>query len=177
MNLGTVYHWIYCLPLPRAALLAVLCVGNFLLIRSVWGCRAGWRWLCAGALAVWALVVLHLTLLGRDPGTVSEPAWIPFHSYTAMIQTGNREILRSNFMNTALFLPGGLLLGQLLPRTHAPWVRALTALGLLILFSLGVEACQYATCRGLPEMDDLIHNALGGALGIAPDLLFPRKKK
>jgi hypothetical protein len=57
-----------------------------------------------------------------------------------MLQTENREILRSNMMNAALFYPGGFLLAALLPKEYHIFVTVL----ILLLFSISIKLIQHA---------------------------------
>lgn len=172
--MGDLFFCIYAQPLYR-----VIAIG--LLILLLWGRlraplwrRAGkpglWRWTAFGLLLLWALAVLYVTLLDRSEG-VGEVMLTPFWSYReAFAPDGNREMLRSNLMNVLLFFPGGLLLGELVPRDWRG-KTVLLALGLSFLFSAGVETLQGVFSLGIAETDDVIHNTLGGLLGSLPAAL------
>lgn len=173
MNLGKLYHWFYCLPLPRAVLLCVMGCAGVLWVRNRWHTRSRWHWLCGGILVIWAAVVIHLTLLGRSPDPELTHSLRLFDSYRVWLREGNREMIRSNFMNLALFLPGGLLLAQLMPRQWPRWKRLLPALALMMLLSICIEWVQAHFLLGQAEADDVLHNTLGAALGIMADVVFP----
>ena len=75
------------------------------------------------------------------------------------------ELLRSNFMNVALFFPAGLAACELLPKG---WRcrKKLFFIGVLFLFlSAGIEFCQFCFALGQAETDDVIHNVLGAITG------------
>ena len=103
---------------------------------------------------------------------------IPFHSYREMVATGNREILRSSFMNVVLFYPGGLFLAAILPKR---WRIPVTAV-VFCLFSLSIEIMQHSLFLGRGEIDDVLHNTLGAvcgclALSLEPQFYPIRKKE
>ena len=130
-------------------------------LRPVWG----------GMLLFWGCAVLYLTIWSRSGSSPYRIAWLPFHSYREMLQTGNREILRSSFMNVALFYPAGLLTASLLseqwPRRRKLMVTAIV----FALFSLAIECTQSFCALGRPEIDDVLHNTLGAVCGAAPIIL------
>ena len=113
---------------------------------------------------LWGGTVIYITILSREPGTTFAYGAL-FRSYREVLAGGNRELLRSNFMNVLLFLPGGLLLGALLPDRWPRWARMLTAGLLLGGMSLAIEQCQHLRMLGNAEADDILHNTLGAVLG------------
>ena len=74
---------------------------------------------------------------------------------------GERELLRSAFMNVLLFYPGALLLRSILPRGTG----LLVVLGLFAA-TVVIEVCQFALQLGYAETDDVLHNTLGAVLGV-----------
>lgn len=158
---------------PPSLLIALACGG---LVFWRWGREWLWNRLdrpgCWHGTALilfvlWAAAVLYVTLLSRSEGE-GEILLTPFWSYRAAFAPGgSRELLRANLMNVLLFLPGGLLLGELAPR-HWRWQTALLAFGLSLSFSVCVEALQGLFDLGIAETDDVIHNTLGGLLGSLP---------
>lgn len=120
------------------------------------------------SLAIWVSVTLWITIFSRAPDSAHLPELIPFHSYRKLLKTGVDEILRSNFMNVALFFPAGLLSASLLPEG---WPRRRKLLSVVIVFawfSLVIECAQFHFSLGEPEVEDLIHNILSAALGTFP---------
>ncbi|MBR4962021.1 MAG: VanZ family protein [Clostridia bacterium] len=110
--------------------------------------------------------IFVVTLMSRmEKAEALAPTMIPFASYMEVLNGGNPEILRSNFMNVLLFYPSGFLAAVLFPRK---WHPVLTILLVCIVFagiSMGIEYCQYARTLGQAEMDDVIHNTLGALIG------------
>ena len=163
--IGRILLWFYCLPMGQAAALMLLAAGAAWLARRQWG-EKGWFVPVSAALTVlWLAAVAAVTLLRRDPTEVCTVNLMPLHSYREVLAGGNIEILRSNFMNTALFFPGGVLLGLLLPRKWRAGWRMLTVLAVFAVLSVGIELLQYRFHLGRVEADDVLHNALGGLLG------------
>ena len=147
-----------------------------LAVLAAWGYCAGYRklegrrWLrpvIGLVLAAWFGAVLCMTVLSRTPGGTYEAHWVPFHTYRAYFSDPHSEILRSCFMNVALFYPAGLLFGSLLPRKWSFCRGMLWSVLVFGLFSLTVELSQYRFGLGISEIDDVLHNTLGAALGFA----------
>lgn len=167
-SMTTLLNLFYRLPLEFVA-------QCFLLISLVWVCVrhrfAHCRWLRWGmwvVLIIWVAAALWITIFGRSSGTVRLPERIPFHSYRELFASGKDEIIRTNFMNVALFYPAGLLLASLLPES---WTncRKILAVGIMLaLFSLSIEYVQFSYALGKPEIDDVIHNTIGAILGTIP---------
>ncbi|MGM9537118.1 MAG: VanZ family protein [Candidatus Onthomonas sp.] len=164
------FRFIYIQPLYRVIAVALLVLLLWRQLRGpIWrrvNRPALWRWTAFGLLLLWALVVLYMTLLNRGEGG-GAVMLTPFWSYREALSGGNRELLRSNLMNVLLFLPGGLLVGELTPRSWRG-KTALLALGLSLLLSAGIETLQGIFGLGIAEVDDVIHNTLGGLLGSLP---------
>lgn len=116
-------------------------------------------------LLTWSLSAIYLTIGSRDTAAIYRLNLIPFHSYREMVETGKREILRSNFMNVVLFYPAGLLFAMVLPKRWSIARRAVAAAAVFGLFSLAIELAQYCCLLGQAEIDDVIHNTLGALLG------------
>ena len=124
-------------------------------------------------------LIIKMTLLGR---TVGERALIlmPFYTFTTM--SYNNEALRTLLMNVILFLPLGLTLPYVKKEKKShKWIYCILA-GCVL--SIGVELLQYCFALGQAEMDDVICNTLGCALGVTADMMAggkagtdPRKKK
>lgn len=123
------------------------------------------RWLRPGLLctgALWAAAVVYITILSRSETTVQAPNLVPLHSYLELLRGGTPELIRTNFMNIALFYPAGVLSAALLPQRRRVWPAAAL---LFLCFSAGIELYQYHFALGTPEIDDVIHNTLGVMLG------------
>ena len=75
--------------------------------------------------------------------------------------------------NIVLFIPLGYLLRAVFPKLRKPWRSLLAAAGIIAL----VELCQMVTLLGSCDVDDLLLNLLGCALGCGLySLTVPKNK-
>ena len=160
-----IFLWFYCLPITGAVIWIILATGIFLHLRTKFGTRWFWRIGLVLMILCWTWVVANQTVLSRAPGVQQTPILEPFQSYVEVFQGGNREILRSQFMNVVLFYPAGLIIAALFPERWPLWIKVLTALVLGFMFSRNIEHYQYYLAVGLPQVDDVIHNTVGALLG------------
>lgn len=166
MSLSKLFWWVYRLsPVELVWILLVCTLVFFWLLRRLRG-----RSFPAAMLMLWLGAALWATILNRSGETMGSFQAIPFHSYREMMDTGNREILRSSFMNVALFYPGGLLLAAILPKR---WRLAVTVVAFAAL-SMSIEITQHALFLGRGEIDDVLHNTLGAVCGCLALSLEPK---
>lgn len=109
-------------------------------------------------LAVSIALILWITLFSRI-GSEARNAYPPLWSYRA-IASGSLRILFEVIGNVLLFIPIGIVAVLILH--FSIWQTV--ALGLSI--SLLIECSQWFFWLGSFEIDDLIHNTLGAALGV-----------
>ena len=165
--------YIYRLPIWQTLLFLLLAAVFWVLMGGLldsalpWGRRI-WRSGCGVLAGVWLLAVLQATIFSRSPGAY-EVCLAPLEQLRQALRGGNRELLRSAWMNVLLFIPGGLSLAELLPVRWSAKRRFQLALGGLVLFSVGIEAVQWHWRLGQAETDDCLATALGAVLGL---LLF-----
>ena len=117
-------------------------------------------------LILWTFAILYQTVLSR---TSSELVvhWDFFHQLKEyLFNNGDKELLRTLWMNVLLFVPGGLLLETLWPPFFPRWVCIPLTIILLTALSVGIEAVQYRYALGIVEADDVLCNGLGAALGV-----------
>jgi len=164
--LHSIFLWFYCLPIADAALFTILLSIAYCILRRWLGEKRFWRPTLVLFLLAWLGVIAIATLADRAPNSVPlEPQLIPFHSYRAVLAGANRELLRSNFMNTILFYPAGLLACESMPSRWCRVKRVCLSALLLALVSVGIELFQYLYALGQAEVDDVLHNGLGALLG------------
>ena len=164
--LESFFLWFYCLSITDAVLLVIVVSVGYLILRQWLENKRFWRPVIALLFLAWLVVIAVATLTDRTPGIIpAEPELLPFHSYRAVMAGGNREILRSNFMNVVLFYPAGLFACELLPKSWSLAKRVILVAMLFALISAGIEFCQYHFALGQAEVDDVIHNALGALVG------------
>lgn len=125
---------------------------------------------------LWLTVLLRITVF--RPGCFSHGLfsgrieWEAFAYYWKLARVGNWRYFCYLFVgNLIWFAPAGALVRL---RGGKLWQGALAGLGL----SLFVETAQFLLGSGVSELDDLILNTLGAALGYgAAALLLGNRKK
>lgn len=105
---------------------------------------------------VYIILVLFVTLGSREKSSEKEYCLIPLYSYYAYLH-GATEKLRESMMNILLFYPLGLLGGAVFGKKSILMGTCL---------SMGIEAFQYIFHLGYAEVDDVIHNTIGMAIGV-----------
>lgn len=134
-------------------LLSVLCLGVVAFF-SWKGIRKGFV-LTARLLLVELVTIIYCsTVIFRNAGEISRYDFHPFWSYN------DSNLYVENVMNVVAFVPIGLLLGASFKGLK--WWQALLT-GLCI--SIGIESLQYILMKGFSELDDVMHNTLGCAIG------------
>ena len=116
------------------------------------------------------LAVLGATILDRSVGSCSQVYLQPFSSFSA--ERFNAELCRECIMNVFLFLPLGIFMPFALPERNPHKVRTTVLFGLCV--SVCVETIQLLFGLGWCEMDDVINNTLGVALGSRAYVLFEK---
>lgn len=112
-------------------------------------------------LAEWIIFVLGIAVIFRGNSAERSINLIPLSSY---YDYGEHSYLMEkvalNILNVVLFLPVGLLLGC--GFREMTWKKAFV-FGLVL--SASIELFQLIFCKGLCEVDDVIHNVLGCMIG------------
>lgn len=173
----TIYLWFYCLKISDAIFLLLLATAGFLYLKHRFQHHGFWKAAVSAVLLLWLGVVIWSTLLSRfSESAAQDAAWIPFYSYYRVFNGANRELLRTNFMNVVLFYPAGLLAASILPADWKSPKKLLLAALLFFTLSLSIELIQAYCDLGLGETDDVIHNTLGGIVGVLAYRLPERLK-
>ena len=163
----------YCMDIPDIIWLMLGATAGFFLLFSRLPKKRWISWSLRLILFCWIALVLYATIGDRTGGDTAQINLIPFHSYREVMQGGNPEIYRSNFMNAVLFYPAGLLAVVLLPETWPGWCRCALVVLLFAAVSAGIEYAQYLWQLGRVEMDDVLHNTAGALAGGLAALWFP----
>ena len=100
-----------------------------------------------------------LAVLQRKVQDYRECGLLPFESFGAALK-GSGPLLTQIIGNVVAFIPVGLLLGCVLGRMKW-WTVLLIGGG----FSLLIEILQFVFKRGFAEVDDVVHNMAGCAIG------------
>ena len=112
------------------------------------------------SIIVYIIIILLVTLLSRNVQMSREISVVPF-SYL-----DSQDKIRGNLMNILLFYPLGILSGT-------KW-RKKRCILLGTLMSLLIEMSQYFWNLGYAEVDDVINNTIGMALGVSVMLVFEK---
>ena len=118
------------------------------------------RMILATVLGIYIIFLLDLAWF-RFPATHPEPNWVPLRSIIRDWRNGGWGFVVNFLGNLVAFLPMGLFPPLIRLRRTALWHAALFSLSI----SLAIEAGQFISGRRVPDVDDLILNTLGGALG------------
>lgn len=164
-TLRLIFVWFYCLPISDIILLIAFATHLFLLIHRFQHKHVLWSCFVFILLVAWITIITYATVSGREAAGHDTLSLIPFHSYREVLNGGNPEILRSNFMNAVLFYPAGLMSASLLPDKWPRWVRMLLPLLLFAGLSSEIEYVQHFYGIGRAEIDDVIHNSMGALVG------------
>lgn len=151
-------------PELYAVLICMLLIG---LLVSFWLC-GGKRGLKVSALiffVVYGIFMICITVIYRRQFHQSHINLMPFWSYAA-ITSGKDELIKQIIMNVLAFVPIGASLALGLKK--AVWWQVLL-LGCMV--SVCVELLQFFYKKGLCEIDDVFHNALGCLIGYGLFLL------
>ena len=105
------------------------------------------------------IFILISTVLGRTPSERSVML-VPLWSY-GEIMSGNISILKEVLLNYILLCPVGIML----PFVFNKRLNWKVGLVIGLIASSVIEVLQLITCRGLFEMDDIIHNSIGCMFG------------
>lgn len=146
-------EWMMVFILFLAGMILLFCMKNqegYDMDRIIW----------FGTLSFYLAMVMGVTFLNREPMAQYQWNMQLFWSYEA-VQKGSTASLLQILSNIAMFIPWGFLLPYI-------WKSMRTFSHLLlasVLFTLCIEVMQFITKRGLFELDDLLHNTIGGIVG------------
>ena len=121
-------------------------------------------WLVAVA---WVAALVYVAFVIRGPYAVPRVVFEPFHALRLFLRNMSTAPLRGlgflegAVLNLLMFIPVGYLVPVLWNRMNTLWKVLLFGFGL----SLGVELLQLATLRGMFDLDDLMNNTIGAAVG------------
>lgn len=100
--------------------------------------------------------VLCTTLFFRESSETMRYCLFPFWSYDVL----NYKIIAQLILNVLLFVPIGFFLGAIIHGIK--WIQVIE-IGCFL--SVMIEILQLLTRRGVCNIDDVIHNAIGCAIG------------
>lgn len=153
------YNWSYSILIICLIVFSVI----FIIIKTFISNNIITSILIYGSLVVYVGLILFATIIDRETTTQNGYCLIPFYTYY-QFYNGNNDIVQQALMNIALFYPLGYLMSctNLSILHKQKWTVVLIA----FLFSLGIEIIQFLFHLGYAEVDDVIHNTFGSALGM-----------
>ena len=101
---------------------------------------------------LYILIILWITLFSREPGTV--------RVFKGLFWEARMSYWGDIALNILLFIPLGFLVGD----------KRTILIGLLL--SAGIELTQYVLKLGVCEVDDVLNNTIGTAIGFSLYSLF-----
>ena len=125
----------------------------------------------AGLLAAWTAFLIWLTLFTfpkREPGF----NLTPFSSIRNDWSIGGRELIVNFVGNVVAFLPIGILPALAFGRARVS-LASVTLAGATL--SLLIESAQYVSGRRMADVDDVLLNTIGTALGFVLYDTFRRR--
>lgn len=157
---------IYRLPIDILLILTVMLIFGGLLFWLHFIKDKNKSFLSLVALLISVFLILAVTVLSRDFGSVRELSLVPFSSWRDYFNGSNAEYLRTNIFNILLFMPFGASLYAVgYPNLSVKKCLIITVTAAFVL-SFGVELAQILLQCGETETDDVIHNVLGAVLGM-----------
>ncbi len=131
-------------------------------------------------IGVYLFSLVFFTLLTRSPGPERSALLSPFSTIRNALDwkdggpvVVHRMNLITLILNLLLFIP----FGYLIPKGFRRAAHFYIAIPAGLLTSLAIETTQYFTRLGQFDVDDLITNTLGAALGYLLFFLFLRKRQ
>lgn len=106
----------------------------------------------------YSTVVLAATILGRSPGSAISSVDTLFSTWLGALKEQKTSDLYEIVLNVLVFMPMGMICSSL-------GYSKKKVILITLLISLCIEITQFLTGRGVFEICDLVHNALGGFIG------------
>lgn len=155
------FEKIYSIPLYTVVAIIV----GLLVVWGILGIllkRAPWRIVNTIIFIATCVGIFWFTVLDRNPGDSQEIVLTPLYSFFEAMSYST-EYYREMLMNVFLFIPFGLSFPFALPSRIR--LKPLITMGTALVFSVIIEALQYAFALGRCETDDVIMNVIGAGLG------------
>lgn len=160
--------YIYIQPLTTIFLWILVFIGTWSVGRHYFGDKRWWKTWNAVGMAVSVYGILLFTVLRKGTESIEPAMLIPFHS---LIEAQTQpEKYREMLMNVFLFVPFGLTVPNVLSKLKRLWPVVITVASAFV-FSIAIEFTQYYFHLGRCEVDDVIMNTLGAAIGTVPVIM------
>ncbi len=150
------------------AMLIVLCVGALILI-GLCGVKKGIFNSLRLIFVEYVFLLYASTVIFRAVMSIRKYDFTPFWSYRAIMDGSEPQLLSENIMNVAVFVLVGVLAGVMFRGMN--WTRVLV-IGMCL--SVGIEVLQFVFRKGFSEVDDVMHNTIGCAIGYGVYRLLTR---
>lgn len=111
------------------------------------------------SLIAYVVLFFSSTVLARETYTTARIQLVPFWSYTNLAGSFRNGFLAQIVFNILAFVPIGALLMSIIGHRRISFL-------ICMCVSMTIEISQLVLHRGLCEVDDLIHNSIGGFIGI-----------
>lgn len=156
-----VFEWSYLSYLIIALMLITVWLLVALLFRKH---QKVWRIINTVCAAATVFSILFITLFSRSGGKQSLQ-FVPFGSFE--LARVYNDVYKQMVMNILLFIPFGMTATFAIGRKYA----VLWTIAAAILLSASIELLQYIFVKGETEIDDVIFNTIGAAIGTLPFLV------
>lgn len=144
--------WVY-----ETGLLVLL--AGLVICSLTFGIRKGIRYGLVLLLIEFVFLLYCSTVFFRNTGKLQYD-FMPLWSYFSYLRGEDNRLLAENVMNMVVFVPVGVLVGAVF--RSMSWKKVLV---IGICLSIGIEALQFVFRKGFSEVDDVMHNTLGGVIG------------
>lgn len=125
--------------------------------------KPGISWGAFWALVAYVLAILYITLIMRENGSaVTHIQMKLFNWLDKTAQIDGTSSLRHTFLNVVMFVPFGLIYPFIGKREDGKLICSISS-GLLL--SVMIETVQLLLQSGMCDIDDIIANTLGAAVG------------
>lgn len=120
---------------------------------------------CVIAFAVYMVLLLWLSVFGRESGVHDEIVVRPFVSIKTILTVyATFDLYKQIIDNVLIFIPFGFLLPQILKCDKNKNYYWITAVSGLVLSGV-IEMLQHLLSRGVCDFDDILNNTLGAIVG------------
>ncbi len=156
INIKSLFHSI---PPLLIVILAILLLAGLVLVFFRKGVEHKRRFVWLLLLAEYVVLIYCTIVFLRPLQEFSAINFRPFWGFHAFL-TGQNAVMAEKIMNLVVFVPIGALIG--VANRGLKWYHVLL---ISVLLSVSIEFFQFVLKRGYAELDDVIHNALGAAIG------------
>lgn len=150
--------------IPNIVLLLLMIVTTLVIVGGLlcWHVKNKMNYTLWVLVVEYGFVVLCSTVICREEITCGfdRIQLTPFWTYMAVFNHTPGVSVWDIMLNIVLFLPLGLLIKLIYPSiTFGKMIM------IAFVCSLGIEVSQFLFCKGISQIDDVIHNTIGAAVG------------